>query len=872
MNRNALPFFLAGFFLLLFFACDFGNDEEKSFLSVKAGDSWGDYSDVRIVIQSLDGAAIDTVFDDSLKSKEDVAHLAAPHYHGGKARVIIQGYKGGKLVFEETFVYDGSTGANSDKVVNLFPDTTTHVDTTHHDTTHTDTTHHDTTQTDTTQPKPHSLVLARHDATMYLGEVPLVLQALPADEWKGFTLQWTSSDTGVAAVSNQGAVTAIDSGTATIRVTAFGLTDTVAIRTVRDAPRVDAGGDEALTKGASRDFAFTAKQAFGGFVKLAWDWNGDGVADDSALAFTEAESLAVTRSTGSHAYPDTGTFTLRFWAWDTEGNRGETSKILRVTDKPIPLITGLKGSRAVVSIKDSVSFSARLAVEGGKLASYAWNYGEDTAWEVHALAGLDSAVAAGGHVFSKLGNRQVTLRLVDSLGTPVTASVQVEVRLDPPVVSTGPDTVVTVGTAAHLRGSASDSLGSVVRMEWEADGAVHDAPEGRYDFTPARTGTFDCLFRAFDDDGNSSEAKMTVTVENPPIAKDLGVMGYAVVEDDADYASQPSQNAKVFAGAHYNSTGNRIWLSHDGTGKYLLEFEKLIGPDHQLANVQVTSYGNGFGDQTDYCNVESNARGEDADVRVGCWGPTGARKDSRFAVIVAYGRAASTGSNAGTLVLDGSGYSAPKAVDSSVYSSAGQGVTVKRGTGTGHYDLVFKGMKDPNGSGGNLMVTPYGSNSNRCQVTSWQDNGSDVDAVVFCSKYDGTGVNTGFSAALLGPPKDSPNVGYGFVYVVEPFPKTNPDHSLTADKFMANYGNPVLAVKNGGTTSDGDYTVTLTRLKQSFPGRPGAIFVTAYGDDGTSCRVSSHADAGDGRKADIHCYNKGNDGRSDSPFLLWMFE
>jgi hypothetical protein len=870
LRRNDLvKFILPGFFLLLILACETEEGSNRSFLNIKADGAWKQYSTVRIVTLQMDSVPLDTLFNDSLESESQLGKLDAPHYHGQKIRILIQGYEGDKLVFQETFVYDGSSRASSDKIVTLFPPDTLP------DTTHPDTTHPDTTHPDTTGPKPHSLTLDARNLIMYWNQDPVALLPQPASEWKGFHPTWTSGNTRVATVSEQGVVTTVDSGAAVITASAFGYSDSCAVRVIRDVPMVDAGPEaDAIQSGASREFTLKASQSYGKFTKLAWDWNGDGILDDSVTTFTSSEDKAVTRSAGTHQYKDTGKVTLHFYAWDGEGNRGEAKKILTVTDKPIPTISSLQAGKALVSIKDTVSFSAHVGVASGTLKEYSWDYDNDTAMEeTHSLAGKDSADVTGKHVFDSEGTFNATLYLTDTLGTRISRGVAIEVRLDPPVFSVGADTTVTVNTVAHLHGFAQDSMGSIAKREWQIG---RDAPfveaAADYDYTPTRTGAFDCTFRATDDDGNARDKKMTLTVENPGIAADQGVMGYALVDAPGDYNSVPDPGgAKIFTGRYFNSTGLKMWLTHMATGRYEVEFQHLIGPPHQLANVQVVSYG-GADNKGDYCKADSNSRGEDADILISCYSATGSRKDGGFYVWAAYGRNAATGPNAGVIVEDGAAFSAPKIVDSSRFSSSGGDITVKRGANAGMYDLVFKGMKDSRGAGGTLQVTSYGRNPDRCQIYDWQDNGNDVQATVFCGKYDKTGEKGGFSAALLWPPKAGPNLAYGYAYISEPFPKTDGvSHALLPsdyDRLEENGGAPIDAKANAG--KEGDYTITFPGLAGRLDGRPGMIMVSSQGEDGISCRVYSSALQGSDMSATVHCYNPKDNTRSNSAFTILM--
>src|SRR5689334_14841204 len=101
MKKIAL--FLAVLALPLFWSCHTESSDEDTPIDVRGDSSWLNYQRVVVLLLSPSGAVIDTLFQDSLRSLDDLKGLRAPGYQGGEARFVIRGYDDGALVHEEVW-------------------------------------------------------------------------------------------------------------------------------------------------------------------------------------------------------------------------------------------------------------------------------------------------------------------------------------------------------------------------------------------------------------------------------------------------------------------------------------------------------------------------------------------------------------------------------------------------------------------------------------------------------------------------------------------------------------------------------------------------------------------------------------------------
>ncbi|MBF0430972.1 MAG: Ig-like domain-containing protein [Fibrobacteria bacterium] len=143
-------------------------------------------------------------------------------------------------------------------------------------------------------------------------------------------LKWTSSDSGIAFVDQQGIVTAQKAGTVTIiaseQVNRF-FKDSCRVTSVLDIPTINPGAAVEIIPGMSVPFSILVTQEYGILELLKWDLDGDSLWDDSVVSFSE--HLIYTHSL-VHTYNKEGQYVCRFETRDGEGNVATATRTVNV--------------------------------------------------------------------------------------------------------------------------------------------------------------------------------------------------------------------------------------------------------------------------------------------------------------------------------------------------------------------------------------------------------------------------------------------------------------------------------------------------------------------------------------------------------------
>ena len=513
--RTKSPFARIGLLLLALLpaACRVSDEAPigKTTLSIEADASLLQRDSVVVILKSSDGA--DTLFQGKLSSLDTLLRLPANGYDGDRALIIIRGFQGGQLVYEERRDYNGAAQRNLIVDVPL----------------------------DLTASTPRSSLDLRPDRLkLFLGGASVPMQAYPPEAWKDKPLAWTIGDSAVATVSQTGEVTPAGLGVTYVRATSGDTaSDASSITVVHDPPVLDIGSDTTLAVGTAVTFHVKVKQEYGDVAEMAWDLDGDGTYEGTVVGVAGQIDFA----TPARTYAHTGEYTVHVRVRDGEGNVAFASKKVKV-GATAPALDSLTAAPSVVSIKDAVSFKALASGGGVALKTFAWDFdGDGKADQSGDLRG-DTATLTAAFNYPDAKIYKATLRITDAEGGSITASAQITVKLDRPAANAGVDFSVAPGAQVVLRGRAMDTLGRIVTQEWKI-GAENFAPatdSGTLTFTaPAGPGSAICVFRATDDDGLAAEDTMIVTINDgkgPSIASFIPRDTVISIKDEVPFAAQ----------------------------------------------------------------------------------------------------------------------------------------------------------------------------------------------------------------------------------------------------------------------------------------------------------------------------------------------
>jgi hypothetical protein len=478
IGQGARLFVLAA--MALFGSCQV-ESPSGSTMSVDADSSWAAYDSLVLTLRDPAGNILETLFHAHFSSPRDLENLPAK-YGGGKVTVVLEGYLDGRPVRRESREYDGRTGdIYAIDVVNspLVPSSGAVLDV-----------------------QPDNLIL-------YLGGRKEVVG--PGSTWVG-DLIWTTGDTTIATVK-AGELTAVGPGRTYVKAAAAGVpADSSWFEVKRDVPELEVGTDTSVILNSRVSWSMRVAQDYGTIEVLKWDIDGDGSWDDSTTGLTVAQGAFMT---SSRLYDKAAKLTMRFCVRDGEQNIDSARRQVTVASKA-PAVDSIGAKPSLVSIRDTIRFTAKVKSGEGALQSYVWDLdGNGLADDTGSFPG-SSAQLTAARAFAFPGVYRSTLKLTDGLGSTVSGQVSVDVRKASPTAEAGPAEVkAKLGATVKLAGSGVDSLdGRIVDREWILGAAepVRVDSLGGISFPAQVPGYLICIFRVTDDDGVTDDDTVRVEV------------------------------------------------------------------------------------------------------------------------------------------------------------------------------------------------------------------------------------------------------------------------------------------------------------------------------------------------------------------------
>lgn len=564
---------LAG--ISIFWACRINSADASDHFDLKADSVWATCDSLTVILEDTSGHLIDTLFNDTLKSLSQLSNLSADKYPGGKAQVRIVGRKNGGLCVEQTRGFDDHggpvlidtvalpsaapasveikpasldisvgdasvqvvasikpafadqafawsvedasiatlefpAGPESGKVL-VVPQKNGVVKILAHakkDPTKTAEllVHVGSVSGKTVSITPDTLKL-------YLGGADSLLVANVSPDSTGVDVAWSSADEKIAKVNDKGVVSPQGEGSTTVRAKFGDAAATAVVNVKRDVPILTVASKTGAGVNVPIVFSPKATQEYGSIVMFKWDLAGDGDWDDSLPGPFLGANVDLPAQTAKYSKP--GPATAKFLVRDSEGNEAIVSVNLDIGNQP-PEVLRISND-TVVSIKDSVPLIAKVHDLEGKVVSVGWDFENDGKFD-DTLKNDDSlAEFKSGHRYDKEGEYLAVFKAVDDNGKARLDTVKIKVLLDPPVADAGKDTTVIAGTPVKFTVGGKDSLGTLVKRELKV-GAGPFVTLSKKDTSitlPGDSGKVTCVARVTDDDGNSDEDTMVVTIVAP---------------------------------------------------------------------------------------------------------------------------------------------------------------------------------------------------------------------------------------------------------------------------------------------------------------------------------------------------------------------
>jgi hypothetical protein len=252
----------------------------------------------------------------------------------------------------------------------------------------------------------------------------------------------------------------------------------------------------------------------------------------------------------------------------------DTVRFETVSQAWVTTFTSMKLSADTLSINDKLSCTLSFHNRTRPLKEIVWYCGRDTVRNKvpMQLAGNRSAAFA----WKKPGTKTIIAESVDNAGVSHKDSACVVIIQDPPVPSTGKDTVVGLNDPIHLHGKATQRFGTVVKWEWSFGGSDF-VTVSRSDTDiispPVPMDSFKCILRVTDDDNNSACDTMNIKVISIP------------PETHASGDTLRGLFEPISIGGHATDNGRIVSYEWDigGNGKFI----PVQKPDTQLTSQKV---------------------------------------------------------------------------------------------------------------------------------------------------------------------------------------------------------------------------------------------------------------------------------------------
>ncbi|HLP41459.1 MAG TPA: Ig-like domain-containing protein, partial [Fibrobacteria bacterium] len=413
--------------LFLFWACNLGPEDEAVSLNLVGEEAWRSCHTLDVVLLDGTGNVLDTLFSDSLASLDQLERLSARKYTGGKTKVRIRGiHKDGAICVDQLRTYeDGGSlvvdtlldPAAAPRAVTAIPGNVLLV--LNGDEVPVEgriaPVHADQglywsmdssgvaaldvapgTVTGKVRLRPVALgegfltLRSRKDPTcaarvrihvsavavasvtldndsllLYVGGPGEGLRAVVTPFRADPKVTWSSADPRIARVDAEGLVTAAAAGRTWVRgVSGNGKADSALIVVLDDIPRLVVTAAPGAPVNVPLVFRAQAVQRVGYLTQYAWDFQGDGVWDDSLPGPWFGDSVRLPEIQGT--YGAEGGIMASFRVKDSEGNVSYAEVPVEVGNQP-PLIQGMPAD-TVISINDSIPLQAIARDQDGGVA------------------------------------------------------------------------------------------------------------------------------------------------------------------------------------------------------------------------------------------------------------------------------------------------------------------------------------------------------------------------------------------------------------------------------------------------------------------------------------------------------------------------
>ena len=358
-----------------------------------------------------------------------------------------------------------------------------------------------------------TISLSPDSLVLFLGGPDSALKASTAPAAEAGDIEWSSSNPSIVKVDGKGGLKALKEGSADIKAE-YGEASAVArLRVKRDIPGLNISNKSGAAVNAPILFAPRVTQEFGSIVMFKFDLDGDSAWDDSLAGPFLGASVDLPPQTA--IFPKEGAYKVRFLVRDGEGNEAVATVSVDIGNQPPETLT--KSHDTLVSIRDFVTLDAKVHDAEGKVVFLGWDFDGDGKLDDSTKANDSVASIKSGHRYSDQGKYTAILHATDDAGKTGKDSVRIEVLLDPPTADMGPDIAVIAGSPVNFSVKGTDKFGAIAKREIKVGLGpfLNLSKQDTSIVVPGDTGKVTVIGRVTDDDGNSAVDTLFITLLPP---------------------------------------------------------------------------------------------------------------------------------------------------------------------------------------------------------------------------------------------------------------------------------------------------------------------------------------------------------------------
>ena len=264
---------------------------------------------------------------------------------------------------------------------------------------------------------------------------------------------------------------------------------------------------------------------------IEWDAPSAGVSTIHAVDSRQGSDTLGWITTGP------GDYVFSISAKDDAGKVWQTELHVPVVSDP-PAV--LAGKDTTVSLRDTVRLLGRASDVHGIIRKMEWDIG---GMGEFAISKDGAAVFAAPGI---QGPVTCVFRAVDDDGNVSTATTLVNVEADPPRVSAGNDTSVTIKDTVRLAGIGQDRFGSIVAWQWLCDGGfLAKSSQASWAAPGVPSDGIRCIVTGTDDDGIEGRDTLVIKVTLSPPQAYAGADTSVTMNDLVRLRGRASDNGSI---------------------------------------------------------------------------------------------------------------------------------------------------------------------------------------------------------------------------------------------------------------------------------------------------------------------------------------